>query len=107
MRASTPARVLHVDPRKSRCLGADADDEVIKLVALGTGHNCLAVDNALGADDVHALAFAGGLDASAHGQDDFLLALHHPGEVDLRFGNANPERRGVADLAQHVGTGEQ
>ena len=101
------AAVLHVDAEKAGCLSPDADDEVVELVALITGHHGVSVDDALRANDLHALAFARGFDALAHRQDDLLLALHHPGEVHLGLGNADAERCGVADLAKHIGAGKQ
>ena len=88
-------------------LGADADDEVVELVAFVAGDHRVAVDNALGSNDLHALAFARRLDAPAHGEDDLFLALHHAREVHLGLGHADAEGRGFADLAQQVGAGEQ
>ena len=99
--------MLHVDAGQPGRLGADADDQVIELVALIAGDDRVAVDDALRANDLHASALARRLDALAHGEDDLFLALHHPREVDLGLGDANAERRGVADLAEQVGAGEQ
>ncbi len=101
------AGMIHVDARQPRGFGADADDQVVELVALIAGHHCVAVDDALRANDFHALAFARCLDTFAHREDDLLLALHHPGEVDLGLWDANAERRCVADLAQQVRACEQ
>ena len=103
----TTQRMFHIDARESRRLRADADDEVVELVAFVAGHDRVAVDDALGSNDFHSLTLACRLDAPAHGEDDLFLALHHAREVHLGLGHADAERRGVADLAQQVGTGEQ
>ena len=103
----TTRRMLHVDAGQSGRLGADANDQVVELVALITGDDRVAVDGALRAHDFHAFALARRLDALAHGEDDLFLALHHPREVDLGLGNANAERCRVADLAEQIGSREQ
>jgi len=100
-------RVFHVDAREAGRLGADTNDEVIELMAFAAGDDRVAVDKALGSNDLHPLALARRLHTSAHGEDDLFLALHHAREVHLGLGDADAEGRGVADLAQQISTGKQ
>ena len=48
------AGMLHVDAGQPGRLGADADDEVVELVAFVAGDHRVAVDDALRANDLHA-----------------------------------------------------
>ena len=100
-------RMLHVDARQARRLGADAHDEVIERIAPVARDDGVTVDETLRANDRHVATLACGLDAAAHLDDDLLLALHHPREVDLRLGHDDAEVGSSADLAQQVGAGEQ
>ncbi len=77
------------------------------FVALAAGDDRVPLDDPLLAHHAHLLALAGGFHAGAHLEDDLLLALHHPGEVDLRLPDVDAEVAGPPDLAQQVGAGEQ
>ena len=100
-------RVVHVEARQARRLGADADDQVVEGVRLAVDHDGVALDPPLAAHDLDALALGGALDALAHAQDDLVLALHHLGEVERDLGHHQAVLVGAAHPAQQVGGREQ
>ncbi len=100
-------RVVHVEARQPRGLGADADHQVVEGVALAVDHDRVAVHAALAAHHVHALALGGALHALAHAQHDLVLALHHPGEVERDLRHHQAVLVGAAHPPQQVGGRQQ